>query len=143
MSQPDPARGADPAPDPPKPKTKLRQEAPPVALALDLAFGATIWAQVAVSTAGPIIDLSRMVREGYYKLEIIQLVLISAQAGRPLKEVLEKRKKGAKLARLAADYKLDYDKLYESALAIEELVDKEYLPRFPERKLKRDRDDQP
>ena len=40
----------------------------------------------------------------------------------------------AKLAEISKEYKLDYDALYEEALALEELVDKEYLPRFLERK---------
>lgn len=126
-----------------EPEKRKKQDAPPLALALDLAFGTTIWTQVKISSAGPVVELTQLVKEGYYKLEIIQLVLISSRADSPLKDVLEKRKKGAKLARIAADYKLDYDKVYESALAIEEIVDREYLPRFPERRLKRDRDDQP
>ncbi|MBI5631187.1 MAG: hypothetical protein HY921_09930 [Elusimicrobia bacterium] len=110
------------------------QQAPPLALALDMAFGPAVWAEVKISTTGPVAELSGLVKEGYYKLEIIQLVLMSVQARRPLKEAVKKRSDGAKLSDIAAGYKLDYDKLYDSALAVEALVDKEYLPRFPEPK---------
>lgn len=113
----------------------------PLALALDRAFGTTTWARVSISTEGPVSEMTAMVRGGYYKLEIIQLILLSAEAGRPLKQTLEKRKKGSKLSELAAEYKLDYDKVYEEALAIEELVNREYLPRFPERKSRRRNDE--
>lgn len=112
-----------------KKKTQAAEDAP-LAKALDLALGATIWANVAISSSGPVAEMTRLVAEGYYKLELIQLVLMSAQAHQPLKRALEKRKKGAALFEIAAEYKLDYDKLYEEALAVEELVDGEYLPRF-------------
>lgn len=120
---------------------KPKEDPAPLALALDLAFGATVWAQVRLSTAGPVIELSRLVRQGYYKLEIIQLVLLSAEANKTLKQTLEKRKKGAKLAEITKDYRLDYDRIYEAALAIQELVDREYLPRFKEKPMRRPRED--
>jgi hypothetical protein len=105
----------------------------PLAQALDLALGATVWAQVRISTAGPAADLSRLVRSGFYKLELIQLVLMSAETGKPLQKTVEKRRKGAGLGAIAKDYGLDYDRIYEAALAVQETVDREYLPRFPER----------
>ncbi|MBI4375630.1 MAG: hypothetical protein HY549_04180 [Elusimicrobia bacterium] len=126
-----------PAPEPSPAKKRKGKDNPPLALALDLAFGPTVWAQVQISTAGPVVELSKLVKEGYYKLELIQLILMSSQSKRPLKELLEKRRKGAKLAEIAWDLGLDYEKLYGSALAVQELVDKEYLPRFPETRLRR------
>lgn len=117
---------------------KIRSEAPAVALALDLALGATIWAEVKISTMGPVYELTRLSRQGYYKLELIQIVLLSAQGKTTLKKTLEKRKKGATLADIAKDYMLDYDELYEAALAIEEIVDRQYLPRLTEKRLRRD-----
>lgn len=122
-------------------KQERRVPPAPLALALDQAFGTTTWARISLSTAGPVSEITAMVRGGYYKLEVIQLILLSAEAGRPLKQTLEKRKKGAKLSELASEYKLDYDKLYEEALAIEELVNRDYLPRFPQRKLRRRNDE--
>jgi hypothetical protein len=106
----------------------------PLAQALDLAFGASTWARVQISTAGPVADLSALVRVGFYKLELIELTLMSAQAGRPLRQAVEKRNKGAKLSAISREYGLDYERIYESALALEEIVDREYLPRFPEKR---------
>lgn len=111
---------------------KKRKASAPVALALDLAFGATVWAQVQVSTNGPVADLTALVRRGHYKLEIIEMILMSVRGGRPLKETVERRRKGAKLEKIALDYHLDYDKVHEAGLAVQEIVDRDYLPRFPE-----------
>jgi len=109
-------------------------EPEPLALALDLTFGATVWAQVKISTEGPVVSLTRLVRGGFYKQELIELILMSAEAGKPLQRAVGKRRKGAKLSAIAKEYGLDYDRLHESALAVEEVVDREYLPRFPERR---------
>lgn len=111
----------------------------PLAQALDLAFGAAVWARVQISTAGPVLELSRLVRGGFYKLELIELVLMSAQTGQPLHRAVARRRKGAKLSAIAKDYGLDYDRLYDSALAVQEVVDREYLPRFPEKTPRRGR----
>jgi hypothetical protein len=126
------------------PRPRRSKDAPqsaPLALALDLAFGATFWNAVQVSTMGPVNDVSQLVREGYYKLEIIQLVMISQQGHQPLKKTVEKRKKGAELSKIAAESNIDYDELYESALAVEDVVDKQYLPRFPEKPPRKERDE--
>lgn len=123
------------ATDKEKEEERLRREPAPLALALDLAFGPTVWAEVKLSTSStPKIELTRLVRQGYYKLELIQLIMLSAEGRKTLKETLERRKKGAKLVEIALAYRLDYDRLYESALAVEEIVDKQYLPRFPQRR---------
>ncbi|MBI5882614.1 MAG: hypothetical protein HZB91_05870 [Elusimicrobia bacterium] len=113
---------------------------PPVAAAVENAFGPEFWARVSVSTAGPAADLARLSREGCYKLEIVQLLLLSAESGKGLKAVEEKRKKGAKLAEIAKDFGLDYGRLYEKALAVQEIVDRDYLPRYPERRARRKND---
>lgn len=122
---------------------KIKDKAPPVALALDLAFGPAVWAEIKISTMGPVHELTRLVRQGHYKLEIIQLVLLSAKGKKTLKQTLEKRgKKKMALAAIAKDYKLDYDELYEAALAVQDIVDRQYLPRFPEKRLRRDEEEQ-
>jgi len=136
--------GGEPLPAPP-PLTggnEETREAPPptpAAEAITLALGATVWAEVKVSTEGPVMDLTRLSLSGYYKRELIELVLISAQAKKPLKDAVEKRAKGASLRQVAEGWGLDYDSLYDAALAVEELVDRLYLPRFPERTLRRER----
>ena len=114
-----------------------RHAAEPTALALDMAFGEGVWSKVHTSTSGAVVDLSRLVRQGFYKLELIQVVMISLEAKVPLREVAAKRKKGAELAELAKEYKLDHDRLYEAALAMEEIVDREYWPRFAGSKRRR------
>ncbi len=112
----------------------------PLAQALGLVFGPRVWLEVGLSSA-PVAELSRLVEEGYYKLEMLQLLLMSARGRRPLREALERRKKGSRLSEIAALYRLDYDRLYESALAVEELLDREYLPRFRERPLRPKREE--
>lgn len=130
-----------PAP-PPLPKTEDAAPAPfqpaPVAQALELALGATVWARVQVSTMGPVVDLTRLSDAGYYKRELIVVVLICAEKGKPLKEAVQRRDKGASLRELAAGYGVDYDRVFDAALAVEELVDEHYLPRFPERHKRRE-----
>lgn len=118
---------------PPEPPPRVA----PVALALDLALGPTIWARVEVSTSGQVVDITRLVGQGFYKLEIIQLVLISAEAKVPLKKTVERRKKGAKLSEIAAEYKIEYAPLYERALGVQEILDSEYLPRLYRKKARK------
>lgn len=113
------------------------QGALPVAGAIDLALGATIWANVRVSTAGAALDITSLLGQGFYKREVIELVLLSAESRSGLFQNAEKRRKGEKLSEIAKDYKLDYDKVYEAALAVEELVDREYLPRLYKRRKER------
>lgn len=126
------------------PRTHRNKDEPPpapLALALNLAFGDTFWNQVQVSTMGPVNDVSLLVREGYYKLEIIQMIMISQKGRQPLRKTVEKRRKGEALSRIAAQANIDYDDLYESALAIQDLVDKQYLPRFPDKPPRKERDE--
>ncbi len=118
-----------------------RQDPAPVAQAIELAFGATVWAQVQVSTMGAVVDLSRLYRDGFYKLELIELVLMSAESRKTLAATVQKRRKGERLSRLALDYGLDFDRLEEQALRIQDVVDRLYLPRFPAKKPKRERED--
>jgi hypothetical protein len=114
-------------------------EPEPVAQALDLAFGPEVWAKVKTSTMGPVVDLTRLVRAGFFKQELIDLVVICAEAGRPLGQAAQRRRKGAALADIAREYGVDYDRAHEAALAVEETVDRELLPRFPEKIPRRKR----
>jgi hypothetical protein len=118
-----------------------KEEPAPVALALNLTFSTTFWQEVQISTMGPVSDLSRLSKQGFYKLEIIQLLLMSHEGHQALGKTVAKRKKGAALADIAADYHLEYDKLYESALAVQEIVDKQYLPLFPEKRPKKEKEE--
>ncbi len=113
----------------------MREREAPLALALNLAFGTTVWTQVQVSTAGPVADVTRLVYEGYYKREIIEMIVMSADARRPLKEVLAMRHEGRELSSIAATLGLDADAEEDAAIRVEDVVDRDYLPLFPEHKL--------
>lgn len=108
--------------------------AAPLAKAIEKAFGPDAWAEVKVSTNGPAADLTRLVKEGFYKREMIELILMSSRSGKPLKDLAKKRKKGETLTAIAAGCRLDHDRVYGAALAVEEIVDRDYLPRFPEKR---------
>lgn len=154
MALPAPAGAQTPAQEPGEPATAVelpvepreplaargRFQAP-AARAIELAFGATTWSLVRVSTNGAASDLTRYAAQGFYKRELIELVLMSAEAVHPLARSVEDRKKGAKLSQLALNYNLDYAKIVERALAVEEQVDRTYLPLFPERRPRREREE--
>lgn len=120
---------------------KAIEEPTPLAQALELAFGATFFAEVKISTANPVRELSRLNNSGFYKLELIELLLMSAKAKQPLDKAVSLRKKGETLSAIAVSYGLIYDDINEAALAVQEIVDRDYLPRFPERRPRRDRDE--
>ena len=118
-----------------------RRDAAPVALAVEKAFGPAFWAEVKLSTSGPVADMTRLSRQGFYKVELIELVLLSARSLRPLKTLAEKRRKGASLSELALSHRQDPERLHGTALAVAEIVDRDYLPRWPERRLRYERDE--
>lgn len=118
-----------------------KDEPTPLGQALTLAFPTTFFAEVKISTAGPVVELSRLNREGFYKLELIELLLMSRKAGKPLQAGVERRRKGDTLRAIAVSWGLDFDALYDAALAVEELVDRDYLPRYPQRPPRKERDE--
>jgi hypothetical protein len=120
---------------------RASDEPTPVAQALVLALGATFFNEVRVSTAGPVTDLSRLNRAGFYKRELIALLLISSKGGKPLKDVVARRRKGESLRGIALAHGLDYDAVYDSALMIEELLERDYLPRFRDRRPRKSREE--
>lgn len=122
-------------------KHKSHEEPAPVAQAISLAFGATFFNEVRVSTNGPVVDLSRLSHEGFYKLELIELLLIGAKSRTPLAELAQLRRKDKSLRAIAASHGVDFDAMYDSALAVQEIVDRDYLPRFPERRPHKERDE--
>ncbi len=119
---------------------KLKDEPVAYAQAISLAFGATFFTEVQVSTNGAVTDLSRLAHDGFYKRELIELLLMSAKSRKPLRELAELRAKKKKALReIAQTCKLDYDAIYEAALSIERVVDRDYLPHFPERRPRPER----
>lgn len=88
----------------------------PLALALSLAFDATTWARVGVSTSAPSVEMARLLREGFYRLEVLQLVQMADGSGRELTQLTSRREKGEALAKIAADLSMDMDRIYEESL---------------------------
>ncbi|MBI4425918.1 MAG: hypothetical protein HY554_19465 [Elusimicrobia bacterium] len=99
----------------------------PLALATSLAFDTTTWAGLHVSSV-PAHDLTRLIRRGYGKLELLEAVLIAAKAGVALTEVTEPHDKGKSLREVAKDRGLDFDPLYEEALRVDQRLVDELLP---------------
>lgn len=99
----------------------------PLALATSLAFDATTWAKVEVSTS-PAAELSSMLRRGYYKLELIQAVLLASRAKASLKDIAAAHDKGKSMRDLAREKQVEFDPLYEEALKLDQDVVERHLP---------------
>lgn len=99
----------------------------PLAMATSLAFDATTWAQIKLSSA-PAQALTAMFYKGYYKLELIQLILLAKRSGGTLSDLVLEREKGAKLRDMAKRLGLDYDGLYDRALNLDREVEERLLP---------------
>ena len=99
-----------------------RATATPLALALSLSYDATTWAQVGVSTAAPAGELSRLVARGFYKLELIEMILIAKGAGKTLFYLSTRRDKGESLRKIAESYSLEFDALYDQSVRDDRLV---------------------
>ena len=96
----------------------------PLALALSLAFDATTWAEVGVSTASPSGDMAELLARGYYRLEILQLTLLAKGSGKRLLDLRTRRTKDGKTLReLAEEAKVPYDGLLDRAEALALAVD--------------------
>lgn len=94
-------------------------EVTPLSLALSLAFDATTWAAVGVSTASPAGDVAELMARGYYRLEILQLTLLAKASGKRLLDLRTRRTKdGLTLRRLAEEARVPYDALLDEAEAL-------------------------
>lgn len=121
--------GLGAAPDSPLFSALDRSSAPaaavtPLALALSLAFDATTWAAVGVSTASPAGDMAELLARGYYRLELLQLTLLAQSSGRRLLDLRTRRTKdGRSLRQLAEEWQVPYDALLDRAEALAAGVD--------------------
>lgn len=100
----------------------------PLALATSLAFDATTWAALKVSTETPARELTALLQRGYYKLEFLQLILMAKDSGSALKSLAEQRDKGKPLRELAKGLGLEYDAVYDRSLDLDGLLRARYLP---------------
>ena len=88
----------------------------PLALALSLAFDATTWAAVGVSTSAPAAEMAELMARGYYRLELLQLTLLAQASGQRLLDLRTARTKDGKtLRRLAEDAKTPYEDVLDRA----------------------------
>ncbi|MBI3550510.1 MAG: hypothetical protein HY078_15845 [Elusimicrobia bacterium] len=99
----------------------------PVALAASLAFDATTWTQLQVSTTAPQ-EMTRLLRKGYYRLELVQMTMLAKESSATFKAIEADREKGVKFRDIAAKRGVDYEALYERALAEDRRVEERYLP---------------
>ncbi len=108
-----------------------QQQAPPavtpLGLALSLSFDATTWAAIEVSSA-PARVLSEMLRQGYYKLELLQMVLMARRGAGTFKQVQQERGKGRRLREIAESKQVDFDAVYEESLALDARLTARLLP---------------
>lgn len=96
----------------------------PLTLALSLAFDATTWAQVGVSTSAPAADMAELLARGYYRLELLQLTLLAKASGKRLLDLRTRRTKdGRTLRQLAEEAKVPYDGLLDEAHRLAEGVE--------------------
>lgn len=94
-------------------------EVTPLSLALSLAFDATTWAAVGVSTASPAGDVAELLARGYYRLEILQLTLLAEASGKRLLDLRTRRTKdGLTLRQLAEEARVPYDGILDRAEAL-------------------------
>ena len=88
----------------------------PLALALSLAFDATTWAAVGVSTSAPAAEIAELMARGYYRLELLQLTLLAQASGKRLLDLRTARTKDGKtLRQLAEAAKTPYDDVLDRA----------------------------
>lgn len=99
----------------------------PLALAASLAFDATAWTRIGVSTS-PARDLTRLLGKGFYRLELLQVLLMAHKSGTALQALAAEREKGERLRDMAGRLRLDYDALYDESLAFKRDVEGRLLP---------------
>ena len=88
----------------------------PLSLALSLAFDATTWAAVGVSTSAPAADMAELLARGYYRLELLELTLLAQASGKRLLDLRTRRTKdGRTLRQLAEEAKMPFEDLQDRA----------------------------
>ncbi len=95
-----------------------------IGLAVSLAFDATTWTSVGVSSA-PAHAATNLIKQGHYRLELLQLVLIARDSGTRLLDLTKERAKGKKTLReMAVEANIDYDRLYSKSQKLSLEVDR-------------------
>jgi len=93
-------------------------------LAVSLAFDATTWANVGVSSE-PAHAATRLIKSGNYRLELLQLVLIARESKGQLLDLTTERAKGKKTLRQMANAAgVDYEAIYRESEKLSANVDR-------------------
>lgn len=101
----------------------------PLALAMSLAFDTTTWTTLKLSTSStPAVELSQLLRRGYYRLELCQMLLLAKSKALPLRGLILDREKGVRMREIAAKAGADFDAVYEESLALERKVGTRLMP---------------
>ncbi len=108
-----------------KEKKKKRSELTPMSLAITLVFDLKTWSAIGVSTSAPAGEISSMLGDGYYRLELLQLILMAERSGKHISLLTAERTKSKKSLRdLAKELGLEYDSLYDEAVSRSREVDR-------------------
>lgn len=115
--------GADPSLLGHAAKEGTRNPVTRLGLAVSLAFDATTWTSIGVSSP-PARAATDFIRRGHYRLELLQLVLMARDSDGRLLDLTRKRSEGASLRSLAEAAKLSYDSVYTESERLAALVDR-------------------
>lgn len=113
----------------PKEEKETRPDIQPFARALTLYFNSLTWTQIGISTASPAKELTDFMYHGYYRQEIIQLILMSKESGKSFKEFARERKKEKRFEEIAGKAKIDFSDIVERSIEIRKIIDAKFLPR--------------
>ncbi len=86
-------------------------------LAVSLSFSSATWAAVGISTSAPHRDMAKMMHNRYYRLEVVQMILMAERSGKKLKEIARLHVKKKTLRDIAGDLDLKYETVLEDAIA--------------------------
>ncbi|MEE8425185.1 MAG: hypothetical protein V3S11_05125 [Elusimicrobiota bacterium] len=112
-------------PEPKAREKKKRGRLTPMALAITLVFDSSTWSAIGVSTAAPVGEIASLLGAGYYRLELLQLILMADRSGKHISLLTADRVKEKKSLRdIAKELGLEYDSLYDEAVARSREVDR-------------------
>lgn len=86
-------------------------------LAVSLAFSSSTWIAVGVSTSAPHRDMAELMYKKYYRLEVVQMILMAERSGKNLEEIAKLHVKDKTLRSIATDLGLKYEKVLDDAVA--------------------------
>lgn len=108
-----------------RPREGKRQEADPFATALYDELEPADWTQLGLSSSTPKDDLTRILRSGVYRLELVTLSLLAKRGQQTLTKLLDRREEGETLRSIAESVQIDYDALYDESSKLKRRLDRE------------------